>query len=93
MEAFRDWIQYEMERRLDKLPDLGFEDQPVEHVKVAVTTFAFKNPDVINLLKERGDIIKAENWTEMGWIDDEINRIKLEKLDDLMTPVSVFMTF
>lgn len=50
VEAFRDWIQNEIEQRLDKLPDLGFEDEPVEHVKVALTTFAFKNADIIELL-------------------------------------------
>ena len=59
-EAFRDWIQHEMEERLDQLPDLGFEDEPVDEVKIAVTTFAFKNAEIINLLKERGSIIKSE---------------------------------
>ena len=62
VEAFRDWITYEMEQRLDELPDLGFEDEPVEHVKVALTTFAFKNADIINLLKKRGDAVKNEEW-------------------------------
>ena len=65
----------------------------MEHVKIAITTFAFKNPDIINLLKERGDIIKNERWKEMEAIDQDINKIKKEKIDDLMTPVAVFMTF
>ena len=47
-----------MECRLDELPDLGFEDEPVEEIKIAMTTFAFKNADIINLLAERGEIIK-----------------------------------
>lgn len=62
MEAFRDWFTDEMERRLDQMPDLGYEDEPVDHVKIAVTTFAFKNAEIINLLQERGDIIKEERW-------------------------------
>ena len=93
VEAFRDWIQHEMQRRLDQIPDLGYEEEPVEHVKIAITTFAFKNPDIINLLKERGDIIKNERWKDMGPVDENINKIKKEKIDDLMTPVAVFMTF
>ncbi len=53
-DAFRDWITQEMERRLTMLPDLGFEDEPLGEVKVALTTFAYNNSDVINLLRERG---------------------------------------
>ena len=82
-----------MEKRLDQLPDMGFEDEPVEHIKVAMTTFAFKNELIINLLKERGEIIKNEEWEEMKEIDRRINEIKNNHLEDLMTPCSVFMTF
>mmetsp|Transcript_41366 Transcript_41366/g.54391 ORF Transcript_41366/g.54391 Transcript_41366/m.54391 type:complete len:230 (-) Transcript_41366:1562-2251(-) len=93
VEAFRDWIQNEMERRLDQLPDLGYEDEPVEHVKVAVTTFAFKNHEIINLLKKRGSVIKEERWDDMVKIDEAINRLKNSCLEELTMPCSVFMTF
>lgn len=72
---------------------MGFEDEPVEHIKVAITTFAFKNELIINLLKERGEIIKNEDWEKMIEIDERINYIKTNHLSDLMTPCSVFMTF
>lgn len=72
---------------------MGFEDEPVEHIKVAITTFAFKNAEIIKLLQERGDIIKSESWDQMKEIDAKINEIKNEHLVDLMTPCSVFMTF
>ena len=62
MEAFRDWIQKEMEDRLSQLPDLGYEDEPVQFVKIAMTTFAFRNSELIKLLRKRGDIIKNEKW-------------------------------
>lgn len=75
------------------MPDLGFEDEPVEHVKVALTTFAFKNEKIIELLCERGEVIKTEDWQEMEKIDARINDIKNNHLEDLMTPCSVFMTF
>ena len=82
-----------MEQRLSQLPDLGFEDEPVEYVKIALTTFAFKNEKIINLLQERGDVIKTEDWEEMERIDASINEIKNNHLEDLMTPCPVFMTF
>ena len=50
-DGFRDWITEEMERRLSQLPDLGFEDEPVEQVKIAVTTFAYNNGGIIDLLR------------------------------------------
>lgn len=62
--CFQGWIQNEMETRISELPDLGYEDEPVEKVKVAVTTLAFKNADVINMLRQRGYAIKTENWAE-----------------------------
>ena len=51
VQSFQAWIQWEMEQRLDRMPDLGYEDEPVEQVKIAVTTLAFKNADIINLLR------------------------------------------
>ena len=82
-----------MERRLDLMPDLGFEDEPVEKVKIAVTTFAFKNADIINLMKERGTVIKKERWGEMDLIEEKINACKDANLLDMTTPCYVFMTF
>jgi len=52
-----------MERRLEQLPNLGFDgDDEESSVKVAVTTLAFDNAAIINLLRDRGAAIKAENW-------------------------------
>ena len=82
-----------MEQRLDKLPDLGFEDEPVKHVKIAMTAFAFDNAQIINLLKKRGKLIEKEDWNAMAEIDSEINKIKKEELRQVITPVSVFFTF
>lgn len=75
------------------MPDLGYEDEPVEKVKIAVTTLAFKNADMINLLKKRGDCIKNMKWDEQRKIEKEINDLKDAKFDELITPCSVFMTF
>lgn len=69
VEAFRDWIQSEMEQRLDQLENLHFDDS-ITSIKIAITTFAFKNADVINLLKARGKLIKEEKWDKMAKMDD-----------------------
>lgn len=82
-----------MEERLTKCPDLGFEDEPTARIEVAVTTLAFKNADIINLLRERGLAIKAENWDLQRKLEEKINELKNEKFDQLITPCSVFMTF
>ena len=82
-----------MERRLSLLPDLGYEEEPVQDIRIAVTTFAFKNHEIINLLKKRGEIIKAEDWDEMAVMDDKINKLKNDQLEELTTPCSAFMTF
>ena len=63
-EAFKDWIMNEMETRLSDMPDCGMEDEPVEHVKIAKATMAFKNSEIIHLLRARGNAIKGEKWEE-----------------------------
>jgi len=59
-----------METRLSRMPDLGFEEEPVENIKVAVTTLAFNNSEVINLLSLRGQAVKGEKWDEQRKIED-----------------------
>jgi hypothetical protein len=54
-----------MSRRLTEMPDLGYEDEPVETVKIALVTFAFDNAELINLLKQRGAAIKFEKFELM----------------------------
>ena len=92
-DAFRDWITAEMERRLSLLPDLGFEDEPVEEVKIAVTTFAYNNGEAIHLLRKRGNCIKSEDWKAMEKVDEQINDMKNNHLEDFTTPCSIFMSF
>ena len=82
-----------MENRLSMLPDLGYNDEPSARINIAITTFAYKNGDVIELLRKRGDLIKSENWEGMKKIDDQINSMKHDRLEDFTTPCSIFMTF
>ena len=57
-------MQDQMEQRLSQCPELNFDDEPQEEIKVAVTTFAFNNYDIIEKLKQRGKAIKYEKWAE-----------------------------
>ena len=93
VEAFRDWLQSQMERRLDVMPDLGYEDEPVLNVKIAMTTFAFENGAVISLLTERGRVIQNEKWDQMDKMDQKINQLKDSAFEKICTPCAVFMTF
>jgi len=53
-----------MESRLSRMPDLGYESEPVTEIKIAIITLAFNNAAMINLLRERGAAIKAEAWDQ-----------------------------
>lgn len=92
-EAFKDWIAYTMGERLSQMPDLGLEDEPVEVIKIAKATMAFKNAEIIGLLRARGTAIKGEKWDKQVEIEGKINDLKNEKLTEITTPVSVFLTF
>ena len=52
--SFQGWLKYEMEDRMSKMPDLGFDEVENEKIKVAVIQLDCDDGDVINLLKERG---------------------------------------
>lgn len=74
------------------LPNLNFEEEDGD-IKVAVTTLAFANADIIDLLTQRGTAIKSEKWDQQLQIEQKINDLKNEKFNNLTTPCSVFMTF
>jgi len=64
-------------------------------IKIAQITFAFHNSEIINLLTQRGNFIKAEKWAKLHEINKKIeDKIKSQPLlDKLQTPCSVFATF
>jgi hypothetical protein len=69
IEAFRDFLQAELEQRLTTLPDLGYEEPAPESIKISMITFAFDNAKLINLLRKRGAFIKFENYDKMREIN------------------------
>jgi len=92
-ENFRIWIQNQIELRMSKLPDLGYEEEKQEHIDVAVTSLAYDNSKLIGLLRERGTHIINDKWDKMREVDAKINEMKKTDLDTWCTPVSVFITF
>ena len=83
------------------MPDLDFHNKHDykdhrEDVKIAHITFAYDNALIIELLKERGDYIKQEEWAKMRVLNKQIPEyIKSDKAfcAKLQNPCSVFVTF
>ena len=71
MQGFQLWMQTEMMKKLNQTPALGFDDD--SEVRVAVTTLAFKNARIIQLLRKRGSLIQSEEWAKVDAVSDEIN--------------------
>lgn len=90
---FRDYLKAEMEDRLTRLPDLGYEEEPPEQIKIAMISFAFDNAEVINLLKERGSYIKSQKYDKMREMDAKIDQYIRDHMKDCARPVSCFLTF
>lgn len=69
-----------MEDRINRIEDQEYDDQDARNYrkKIAKITFAFNNAEVIELLSERGALIKKEKWDEL----DEINITIATKIHD-----------
>ena len=95
IEAFRDYIKNEMEERLTNLPDLGYEEEAPDRIRIAMITFAFDNARLINLLRVRGTAIKFENYDKMREINGKIDELKSDgnELLKLNRPVTAFLSF
>lgn len=69
---FKLYVQFELEKRISAMEDLGFEEDKDAPVKIAQITFAYYNGEVINWLKKRGDLIKSEKWEDVQKKNEEI---------------------
>lgn len=91
VEAFRDHLTAELQRRLSEFPSLGYEE--TNDVKIAQLVFAFDNAGAINLLRKRGTCIKTLKFDQMRRLDSEIQDFKEKNFDSLTRPVTAFITF
>ena len=88
-------MRSELEERLTRLPDQGYEDPAPEHITISMITFAYDNAELINLLRQRGSFVKFEKYDKMREINNKIDAIKSDrkKLESLNRPVTAFLTF
>lgn len=63
--AFRDYIQNELEERITRLPDLGYEEEVPDRMRISMITFAYDNSELVDLLRKRGNWIKFEKYDNM----------------------------
>jgi len=64
-------------------------------VEVKDIQFAYKNHEVINLLKKRGSAIATCKWEEVTKFDEQLTAMVKDKAnyDKLTTPCCAFITF
>jgi hypothetical protein len=77
------------------MPDLGYEEEAPERIKIAMISFAFDNATLINYLRQRGTYIKFENYDKMREINSKIDELTGDQhhLAKLNRPVTAFLTF
>lgn len=75
------------------MPDLGYEDEAPERIRISMITFAFDNAELINLLKQRGLAIKMEKYDKMREINKKIDDLTAANLKKYNRPVTAFLTF
>jgi len=51
------------------MPHQGFDEQPTDRIRVVTINFTFDNAELIIMLKERGEFIKAEEWEKVKKIE------------------------
>jgi hypothetical protein len=58
-----------------------------------MTSLAFDNAEMIQILKNRGTSIKNEKWDEVRKIEAKVNEMVDQDREKFSTPCTVFMTF
>ena len=92
VQGFQEWFRNEIETRLKRLLNLGYEEES-DKVKVAFVTVAFNNSDIIELLVKRGTAIVNENWDEVEKLERKCIEVKNKNLDRLRDPCHIYLTF
>ena len=92
MVQFRNFLQSKLEDNISALPDLGYEDEPVQRINISMMSFAFDNAQLINLLKVRGAAIKFEKYDKMREINKKIDALVDANPQKYNRPVTAFCT-
>jgi len=87
--TFEAFIEHYFTRKLNRCPKV-LED--VE-IRIANITFAFDNPVLLGFLKDRGAVIAKGKFEKVPPINVKIEKLIKEKKNELIRPVSAFITF
>lgn len=98
--SFKLYLMAEIERILTEKLEQMRREAPEEcrsinirEVKIADIVFSFNNPQLINLLKERGSHIMYQRFDKMRQVEEKISVLKNEKFNSLTKPCEAFITF
>jgi hypothetical protein len=67
--------------------------EEVKEILIADVVFAYDNADLIALLRERADYIKAAEWDKLTECEQRIEKLKNDEFKKLTRPVYAFITF
>jgi hypothetical protein len=87
--TFEAYIEHYFTKKLNQLPKIN---EDVE-IRVANISFGFDNPELIQLLQERGALIAKGKFSKVPAINEKIDTIAKEKKAQLIRPVAAFITF
>jgi hypothetical protein len=88
---FSAFLKNKIETKLKELPQV-FLNCKHQEIKVACINYGYKNGNLINLLKKRGQIIGNGQYDKLEPVEEEINII-LNRSDSIKEPIVAFITF
>jgi hypothetical protein len=71
---FKNWLTKKIEQNIMALPDQHYEEVRPDRINVVNITFAYRNEQIIRLLRHRGDAIKSGDWKTVDSIEKSINK-------------------
>ena len=86
---FENYLENEMIEKLNKF------NHVINDIKVgfANITFAYDNPELLNLLETRGQAVTSGKFDKLPAINKKLQDLKETKSNKLIRPVTAFLTF
>ena len=86
---FENYLENEM---IEKLNKFNFVINDIK-VGLANITFAYDNPELLNLLETRGKAVTSGKFDKLPAINKKLQELKETKSNKLIRPVTAFLTF
>jgi RNA binding exosome subunit len=64
-----------------------------DKIEIASVNIAYKNREIIQLLKERGTVVTAAKFDKLDEIDQKIDKCVTANFEKLTTPIYAFVMF